>query len=68
MEHYDELKMTPLYNGQTLRNMMEHLGTEGIRYYDNDFWAKCLLREIEKHLKHRIYVFQTSDFTTNTKR
>lgn len=48
MEHYDELKMTPLYNGQTLRNMMEHLGTEGIRYYDNDFWAKCLLREIEK--------------------
>ena len=48
MAHYDELKMTPLYNGYTLRNMMEHLGTEGIRSYDNDFWAKCLIKDIEK--------------------
>lgn len=48
MEHYDELKMTPLYNGYTLRNMLEKLGTEGIRSYDNDFWAKCLLKEIER--------------------
>lgn len=48
MAKYDELKKTPLYNGQTLRNMLEHLGTEGIRYYDNDFWAKCLLVEIDK--------------------
>lgn len=48
MEQYEELKKTPLYNGQTLRQMLEHLGTEGIRHYDNDFWAKCLLKEIDE--------------------
>ena len=37
MEHYEELKETPLYNGQNLRQMLEHLGTERIRHYDNDF-------------------------------
>ncbi len=47
MLKYEELKKTPLYNGQTLRNMLEHLGTEGIRHYDNDFWAKCLIKDIE---------------------
>ena len=39
MATYEELKHTPLYNGQTLRNMLDHLGTEGIRKYDNDFWV-----------------------------
>lgn len=47
MEKYEELKQTPLYNGQTLRHMLEHLGTEGIRKYDNDFWVKCLIKDIE---------------------
>lgn len=46
MENYEELKKTPLFNGQTLRNMLEHLGTEGIRKYDNDFWVKCLIKDI----------------------
>lgn len=48
MEKYEELKKTPVYNGQTLRQMLEHLGTEGIRYYDNDFWAKCLIKDLEQ--------------------
>lgn len=48
MARYDELKQTPLYNGQTLRNMLEHLGTEGIRKYDNDFWVKCLLKDLSE--------------------
>lgn len=46
MQHYDELKKTPLFNGQTLRDMLQHLGTEGIRKYDNDFWCKCLIKDI----------------------
>ena len=48
MEKYEELKKTPIFNGQTLRHMLEHLGTEGIRAYDNDFWAKCLIKDIDK--------------------
>ena len=48
MEHYEELKETPLYNGQNLRQMLEHLGTEGIRSYDNDFWCKCLIKDIDE--------------------
>lgn len=48
MEQYDELKKTPIYNGQTLRNMLEHLGTEGIRKYDNDFWARCLIKDLSE--------------------
>ena len=48
MEHYDELKQTPLYKNLTFRNILENLGTEGIRKYDNDFWIKCLIKDIEK--------------------
>ena len=48
MEHYEELKKTPLYNGQNLRQMLEHLGTEGIRHYDNDFWCKCLIKDLDE--------------------
>lgn len=56
LQQYDSLKKTPLYNGQTLRDMMEHLGTEGIRYYDNDFWAKCMIKELQNTQKNKICV------------
>ena len=29
------------------RKFLEFMGTEGIRYYDNDFWCKCLVKDIE---------------------
>ena len=35
-------------NSISLRKFLEFMGTEGIRYYDNDFWVKCLLKEIDK--------------------
>ena len=48
LEHYDELKKTALTtNGLTMRNIMENLGTEGIRKYDNDFWVRCMIKEIQ---------------------
>ena len=30
------------------RKFLEFMGTEGIRHYDNDFWCKCLLKDIEE--------------------
>lgn len=49
MEKYEELKKTPiLSNGLTLRNILENLGTEGIRKYDSNFWVKCLVHDIEE--------------------
>lgn len=47
MEHYDELKQTPLINGLTLRNIMERLSTEGIRNYVDDFWIRCLIKTLD---------------------
>lgn len=48
MAHYDELKKQELYNGRTLRDMLQYLGTEGIRKYDNDFWVKALVEKLKK--------------------
>lgn len=48
MEHYDELKANPVVNGLNFRQILERLGTEGIRAYDKDFWAKCLLKDIDE--------------------
>lgn len=48
MEHYDELKANPIVNGLNFRQILEKLGTEGIRAYDKDFWVKCLLHDIEE--------------------
>lgn len=48
MAHYDELKQTDIINGLNFRNILENLGTEGIRYYDNDFWARCLITTIDR--------------------
>lgn len=30
------------------RKFLEYMGTEGIRSYDNDFWCKCLLKDISE--------------------
>lgn len=30
------------------RQILENLGTQGIRHYDNDFWARCLVKEIDE--------------------
>lgn len=48
MKQYEELKKTVLFNGLTFRNILENLGTEGIRSYDNDFWVRCLIHDIDK--------------------
>lgn len=29
------------------RKFLEYMGTEGIRSYDNDFWCKCLVKDID---------------------
>lgn len=47
MEHYDELKANEVVNGLNFRQVLERLGTEGIRKYDNDFWVKCLVNNIK---------------------
>ncbi len=46
MLHYDELKTQKLINNLTLRDMLERLGTEGIRAYDPDFWINCLIKQV----------------------
>lgn len=46
MAKYDELKRTELYNGRTLRHMLQYLGTEGVRRYVPDFWCIALLHRI----------------------
>lgn len=56
MKNYAELKKTVLYNGQTFRNILENLGTEGIRSYDNDFWIKCLIHDIEEAEEENICI------------
>lgn len=46
MKCYDKLKQTELINGQTFRNMLENLGS-GVRKYDEDFWARTVLKHIK---------------------
>ena len=48
MDKYEELKRTKIFGDLTFRNILENLGTEGIRKYDNDFWVKCLINDMEK--------------------
>ena len=48
MRKYDELKKSELYNGRTLRDMLQYLGTEGIRKYDNDFWVNALIKKLDR--------------------
>lgn len=51
MLHYEELKKTPLYNDLTFRNILENLGS-AIRKYDEDFWAKGVLKFIQNTPKN----------------
>lgn len=56
MPQYEWLKTHPCiqiemgdnnYSTLNFRKFLEYLGTEGIRHYDNDFWCKCLLKDID---------------------
>ena len=49
MTYYDDLKKTEIYNGQTLRNMMESLGSK-IRYYDSNYFVNALQKEIKSSI------------------
>lgn len=51
MKKYDELKKTDCYNGLTFRNILENLGS-AVRYYDEDFWARGVLKFIESTPKN----------------
>ena len=70
MEHYDILKsyncveFMDYDNKHTLwqhkqlnfRQILENLGTQGIRNYDNDFWARCVVHKLQKMLPNEIHV------------
>lgn len=70
MNNYDYLKNTPCIevnlaksnyvdNPQpkfNFRTFLEKLGTEGIRKYDDDFWANCLVNEIKKSKLNKVCV------------
>ena len=47
MVKYDELKHTELINGLNFRNILENLGS-AIRKYDEDFWARGVLKFIKE--------------------
>ena len=56
MKQYDWFKLNPCVtlttqdgasHSITFRKFLEYLGTEGIRTYSKDFWAHCLLHDIE---------------------
>ena len=51
MLNYEELKKTPIYNDLTFRNILENLGS-AIRKYDEDFWAKGVLKFIQNTQKN----------------
>ena len=51
MQKYDELKKTELINGLTFRNILENLGAS-IRKYDEDFWARGVLKFIKENTKN----------------
>lgn len=47
MKKYEELKQTKLIGDLTFRNILENLGS-AIREYDKDFWAKTVIKFIDK--------------------
>jgi hypothetical protein len=50
-QEYEELKKTKLFNDLTFRNILENLGS-AIREYDEDFWAKGVIKFIESTPKN----------------
>ena len=51
MLKYEELKKTAIYNDLTFRNILENLGS-AIRKYDEDFWARSVLKFIQETPKN----------------
>lgn len=51
MKNYEELKANPQYKDLTFRNILENLGS-AIRYYDEDFWARSVIKFIEGTFKN----------------
>lgn len=51
MLQYEELKKATIYNDLTFRNILENLGS-AIRKYDQDFWAKGVLKFIQNTQKN----------------
>lgn len=51
MLKYEELKKTEMINGLNFRNILENLGS-AIRKYDEDFWARGVLRFIQSNQKN----------------
>ena len=51
MLKYEELKKTTIYNNLTFRNILENLGS-AIRKYDEDFWARGVLKFIQETPKN----------------
>ena len=51
MEKYEELKKTKIYEDLTFRNILENLGS-AVRRYDEDFWAKSVLKFIQETPKN----------------
>lgn len=58
MKNYDYMKTHEVISvnltgsciiSSTFRQFLEKLGSEGIRKYDNDFWCKGLIKEIEEN-------------------
>lgn len=43
-----ELRFPDDYTKCNFRQFLERLGTQGIRYFDNDFWCSCLLTTMER--------------------
>lgn len=52
----EKLKEVPLpeWNNLTPRKILQHLGTEGFRHLDPDFWVKYLVNSLEKGKKYVI--------------
>lgn len=51
MKVYDRLKVTPICNGLTFRNILENLGS-GVREIDEDFWVKAVIKGIRETTKN----------------
>ena len=51
MEKYEEFKKTKIYEDLTFRNILENLGS-AVRKYDEDFWARGVLRFIQSTHKN----------------
>lgn len=65
MEQYDYLKandciIITLQDKEEIkmnfRTLLELMGTQGIRRYDNDFWCKCLIKELKENKYRKVCI------------